>query len=112
MLADMATQIAAAQVLIYKAARSGRRVPRSAEAAQAKIFTSEMAIKVDQRRAAAVRRFWLFAQPALRAHGARRAHVHDRRRDCADLRTVVASRLLGCRLPQTRDGYLNPAARD
>ena len=28
------------------------------------------------------------------------------------LRTVVASRLLGRRLPQTRDGYLNPAARD
>ena len=47
MLADMATQIAAAQLLIYRAAAgAGDGFPDPTEAAQAKIFTSEMAIKV------------------------------------------------------------------
>src|SRR5260370_39321548 len=45
MLADMATQIAAAQALIYKAATSGGAgFPDGMEAAQAKVFASEMAI--------------------------------------------------------------------
>jgi len=47
MIADMATQIAAAQALIYKAAaRGGAGFPDANDAAQAKIFASEMAIKV------------------------------------------------------------------
>ena len=46
MLADMATGIAAAQALIYKAAAGADPFPDPTEAAQAKIFTSEMAIKV------------------------------------------------------------------
>ncbi len=47
MLADMATQIAAAQALIYKAAARGAGgFPDATEAAQAKIFAAEMAIKV------------------------------------------------------------------
>jgi len=47
MLADMTTQIAAAQALVYKAAsRAGEGFPDVTEAAQAKIFASEMAIKV------------------------------------------------------------------
>src|SRR5260370_38101756 len=47
MLADMATQIAAAQALIYKAAtRGGAGFPDGMEAAQAKVFASEMAIAV------------------------------------------------------------------
>src|SRR5712671_7848497 len=45
MLADMSVQIAAAQALIYKAASRGG-FPEPTEAAQAKIFASEMAIKV------------------------------------------------------------------
>src|SRR6185369_16374507 len=47
MLAYMATQIAAARLLVYKAAvGGGDGFPEPTEAAQAKIFTSEMAIKV------------------------------------------------------------------
>jgi alkylation response protein AidB-like acyl-CoA dehydrogenase len=47
MLADMATGIAAAEALIYRAAgHAGNEFPDATEAAQAKIFTSEMAIKV------------------------------------------------------------------
>ena len=47
MLADMSVQIAAAQALIYKAAaRAGSGFPDALEAAQAKVFTAEMAIKV------------------------------------------------------------------
>jgi 3-sulfinopropanoyl-CoA desulfinase len=47
MLADMSIQIAAAQALIYKAAaRAGSDFPDALDAAQAKVFTAEMAIKV------------------------------------------------------------------
>jgi alkylation response protein AidB-like acyl-CoA dehydrogenase len=47
MLADMSVQIAAAQALIYKAAsRAGSGFPDALDAAQAKVFTAEMAIKV------------------------------------------------------------------
>jgi alkylation response protein AidB-like acyl-CoA dehydrogenase len=47
MLADISVQIAAAQALIYKAAaRAGSDFPDALEAAQAKVFTAEMAIKV------------------------------------------------------------------
>ena len=47
MLANMSVQLAAAQALIYMAAaRAGSGFPDALEAAQAKIFTAEMAIKV------------------------------------------------------------------
>ena len=47
MLADMSVQLAAAQALIYKAAaRAGSGFPDALEAAQAKVFAAEMAIKV------------------------------------------------------------------
>jgi len=47
MLADMSVQLAAAQTLIYKAAvRAGSGFPDALEAAQAKVFTAEMAINV------------------------------------------------------------------
>jgi alkylation response protein AidB-like acyl-CoA dehydrogenase len=46
MLADMATQLAAARALIHKAADCGQGFPDVLEAAQAKVFASEMAIKV------------------------------------------------------------------
>jgi len=108
MLADMATQIAAARLLIYKAAAvEPGAFPDPTEAAQAKIFTSEMAIKV--------------TNDALQLFGAagysRNRPLERMMRDARMftigggtaqiLRTVVASRLLGRRLPQTRDGYVN-----
>ncbi len=108
MLADMATGVAAAQALVYKAA-AGEGFPDATEAAIAKIFTSEMAIRV--------------TNDALQLFGAagysRNRPLERIARDARMftigggtaqiLRTVVASRLLGRRLPQTRDGYLRAA---
>jgi alkylation response protein AidB-like acyl-CoA dehydrogenase len=106
MLADMATQLAASQALIYKAAaRAGAGFPDVLEAAQAKIFASEMAIKV--------------TNDALQVFGAagysRERPLERMVRDARMftigggtaqiLRTVVAARLLGRKLPQGRDGY-------
>ena len=113
MLADMATQIAAARLLIYKAAAgAGDGFPDPTEAAQAKIFTSEMAIKVTNDA------LQLFGAAGYSRNRPLERMVRDARMftigggTAQILRTVVASRLLGRRLPQTRDGYLNPAARD
>lgn len=109
MLADMSVQIEAARALIWRAAasagRNGNPFPDSLAAAQSKIFASEMALKV--------------TTDALQIHGARgysRNWPMERiQRDARMftigggtaqiLRTVVASRLLGAKLPQTRDGY-------
>src|SRR6185437_10863622 len=110
MLADMATQIAAAQALIYKAAtRGGDGFPDVMEAAQAKVFTSEMAVAV--------------TNDALQLHGSagysRNQPIERMVRDARMftigggtaqiLRTVIAARLLNRRLPQTRHGYLREA---
>src|SRR5262249_41915405 len=107
MIADMATQIAAAQALIYKAAaRAGGGFPDMMEAAQAKVFASEMAIKV--------------TNDALQLFGAagysRNRPLERMARDARMftigggtaqiLRTLIAGRLLDRRLPQTRPGYL------
>jgi alkylation response protein AidB-like acyl-CoA dehydrogenase len=106
MLADMATQIAAARMLIHKAADCPEDgFPDVTEAAQAKIFASEMAIKV--------------TNDALQVFGAagysRNRPLERMARDARMftigggtaqiLRTVVASRILGRKLPQSRDGY-------
>jgi alkylation response protein AidB-like acyl-CoA dehydrogenase len=113
MLADMSIQLSAARELIYKAARSaeqeGRSFPDPMLTAQAKVFASEMAVKV--------------TYEALQIHGAmgysRDLPLERMARDARMftiaggtaqiLRTVIASRLLGSRLPQTRDGYLRLA---
>jgi 3-sulfinopropanoyl-CoA desulfinase len=107
MLADMATQIAAAQALIYKAAtRGGSGFPDVMEAAQAKVFASEMAVAV--------------TNDALQLHGSagysRNRPLERMVRDARMftigggtaqiLRTLIAARLLNRRLPQTRHGYL------
>jgi alkylation response protein AidB-like acyl-CoA dehydrogenase len=113
MLADMSVQIEAARALIHKAAgRAGSGFPDITEAAQAKIFASEMAIKVTND-----------ALQVFGAAGYSRNHPLERMvRDARMftigggtaqiLRTVVASRILGRRLSQDRDGYAaapNPA---
>ncbi len=106
MLADMATQIEAARGLIYKAAKCDG-FPDALEAAQAKVFTSEMAIKVTND---ALQLFgaagYSREQPMERM--ARDARMFTIGGGTAQvLRTLIASRLLGRKLPQTRDGYLN-----
>jgi len=107
MLADMSIGLAAARALIHRAAVCpAGEFPDVVEAAQAKIFASEMAIRV--------------ANDALQIFGAAgysRARPLERMvRDARMftigggtaqiLRTQVASRILGKRLPQTRDGYV------
>ena len=114
-LADMSIRLAAAQALVYKAAASAGaggsgRFPDMLQAAQAKIFTSEMAIDVTNQ--------------ALQVFGARgysrefplERMVRDARMftigggTAEVLRNVVAGAILGKKLPQTRDGWLKQAA--
>jgi alkylation response protein AidB-like acyl-CoA dehydrogenase len=88
-------------------ARASRRTAEYAtEAAQAKIFTSEMAIKVTNDA------LQLFGAAGYSRNRPLERMVRDARMftigggTAQILRTVVASRLLGRRLPQSRDGYV------
>ncbi len=106
MLADMATQIEAARALIHKAADC-EGFPDSLEAAQAKVFASEMAIKVTNDA------LQLFGAAGYSRDNPLERMVRDARMftigggTAQVLRTLIAGRLLGRKLPQTRDGYLN-----
>ncbi len=105
MLTDMSIQLDAARMLIWRAAASAAPFPDVKLAGQAKVFASEMAIKV--------------SNDALQLFGARgysrnlplERMVRDARMftigggTAQILRTVVASRLLDRKLPQTRDGF-------
>src|SRR6056297_2959611 len=106
-LADMSIKLAAAQALIYKAAASGEGgFPDMLMAAQAKVFTSENAIQI--------------VNDALQLFGARGySRNNPLERMARDvrmftigggtaevLRNVIASSILGKKLPQTRDGYI------
>lgn len=106
MLADMSIQLNAARLGVYRAAASAAPFPDPLLAAQAKVFASEMAIKV--------------TNDALQMFGARgysRDYPMERMaRDARMftigggtaqvLRNFVAGRVLGWKLPQTRDGYV------
>ncbi len=109
MLADMQTQLTAARLMLYSAARSrgsdGNAFPDPMLAAQAKIFASESAIRI--------------VNDALQFFGARgysrELPLERMARDvrmftigggtAQVLRTLVAGKMLGWKLPQTRDGY-------
>ena len=111
MLADMATALMAARLMIWRAAASAGEsgFPDVTQAAQAKILAAETAIRV--------------TNDALQMFGAagysRALPLERMARDARMftigggttqiLRTVVASRLLGRKLPQTRDGYRDRA---
>jgi alkylation response protein AidB-like acyl-CoA dehydrogenase len=114
MLADMQIQLTASRLMLYQAARSrgeGSAFPDPMLAAQAKVQASEAAIRI--------------VNDALQMFGAR-GYSRDLplERMARDvrmftigggtaqvLRTLVASRMLGWKLPQTRDGYAEAAAR-
>ena len=111
MLADMSIQLSAAQALIYKAAaNAGDGFPNKLEAATAKIFASDTAVRV--------------TNDALQIHGAmgysRNLALERKVRDARMfpiaggtaqiLRTQVAGAILGIRTPQSRDGYLKLSA--
>ncbi|HWE77203.1 MAG TPA: 3-sulfinopropanoyl-CoA desulfinase [Pseudolabrys sp.] len=117
MLADMQVQLTASRLMLYTAARSrgpdGSAFPDPMLAAQAKIFAAEAAIRI--------------VNDALQIFGARgygRGLPLERMaRDvrmftigggtAQVLRTLVASKMLGWKLPQTRDGYVpKPSMRD
>jgi 3-sulfinopropanoyl-CoA desulfinase len=105
MLADMATQLEAARLSVWRACASADPFPDPLLAAQAKLFTSEMAIKVTNDAlqifgARGYSRDWPLERMARDARmftiGGGTAQV---------LRTLIAGRLLGWKLPQTREGY-------
>ena len=117
MLADMQVQLTASRLMLYTAARShgpaGSAFPDPMLAAQAKIFASETAIKI--------------VNDALQFFGARgysrELPLERMARDvrmftigggtAQVLRTLVAAKMLGWKLPQTRDGYVpKPSLRD
>jgi len=106
MLADMATGIEAARGLIHKAA-SAEGFPDALEAAQAKVLASETAIKVTNDA------LQLFGAAGYSRNNPLERMVRDARMftigggTAQVLRTLIAARLLGRKLPQTRDGYLN-----
>ena len=108
MLADMATQIEAARALIYRAADCDG-FPDPLEAAQAKVFASEMAIKVTNDA------LQLFGAAGYSRNNPLERMARDARMftigggTAQVLRTLIAGRLLNRKLPQTRDGYLNLA---
>ncbi|WP_299677348.1 3-sulfinopropanoyl-CoA desulfinase [uncultured Roseobacter sp.] len=110
MLADMSTQIDAARMLIWRAAKSAEQTPERFPdpmlAAQAKVFASEMAVKV--------------TNDALQLHGAqgysRNAPIERIVRDARMftigggtaqmLRNLIAGKVLDMKTPQSRGGYL------
>jgi hypothetical protein len=113
MLADMSIKIAAARQLIWKAAAgTSDGFPDALEAAQAKIFASEMAIEVTNTA------LQMFGAAGYSRNNPLERAVRDARMftigggTAQILRTVVASRLLNRKLPQSRDGYLDIGASE
>lgn len=114
MLADSRIALDAARLMIWRAAASaetsGTGFPHPTLAAEAKTFTSEMAIKV--------------ANDALQIHGARgygrslplERMARDARMftigggTAQMLRNLIAGDILDMKLPQTRDGFSRSAA--
>lgn len=105
MLADMSIQLSAARLMIHRAAAGADPFPDPTEAAQAKVFAADMAIRV--------------TNDALQMFGARGYSRNEPMERMARdarmftigggtaqvLRTLIAGRLLERKLPQTRDGY-------
>ncbi|NOD89773.1 MULTISPECIES: 3-sulfinopropanoyl-CoA desulfinase [unclassified Ruegeria] len=116
MIADMSMQIDAARMMIWRAAASAETqtsgFPDPMLAAQAKVFASEMAVKV--------------TNDALQLHGARgysrNAPVERMLRDARMftigggtaqmLRNLVAGKALNMKTPQTRGGYLSKSGEE
>ena len=110
MLADMATALDAARLMIWRAASGAGEMgfPDATQAAQAKILASETAIKVTGDA------LQMFGAAGYSRNQPLERMVRDARMftigggTAQILRTLVASRLLGRKLPQTRDGHVRP----
>ena len=113
MLVDSSIQLEAARALIHNAAASaGDGFPDIAQAARAKIFASEAAIKVTNDA------LQMFGAAGYSRNRPLERMVRDARMftigggTAQILRTVVAGKILDRKLPQTRDGYVDaPTAR-
>ncbi len=109
MLADMSIALDAARLMIWRAASGAGKTgfPDMAQAAQAKILASETAIKVTNDA------LQMFGAAGYSRNMPLERMVRDARMftigggTAQILRTVLAGQLLGRKLPQTRDGYVN-----
>jgi 3-sulfinopropanoyl-CoA desulfinase len=111
MLADMSVQLAAARLLLHRAAHCQGPFPDMTEAAQAKIFAAETANRVTNDA------LQLFGSSGYSRQLPLERHVRDARMftiaggTAQILRTQVASSILKRKLPQTRAGYVELAGR-
>jgi 3-sulfinopropanoyl-CoA desulfinase len=108
MLADMQTQLTAARLMLYQAARSRGKdsgFPDPMLAAQAKLFASETAIRIvnDSLQLFGARGYSRDLPLERMARDVRMFTIGGGTAQV--LRTLIASRMLGWKLPQTRDGY-------
>ena len=106
MLADMSIQLSASRALIHGAAVNlVDGFPEPLAAAQAKVFTSEMAIKVTNDA------LQVFGAAGYSRDNPLERMVRDARMftigggTAQVLRTLIAGRILGMKTPQTREGY-------
>ena len=106
MLADMSIQLSASRALIHSAAVNlVDGFPEPLAAAQAKVFTSEMAIKVTNDA------LQVFGAAGYSRDNPLERMVRDARMftigggTAQVLRTLIAGRILGMKTPQTREGY-------
>ena len=112
MLADMSIQLSASRALVHGAAENlAGGFPEPLAAAQAKVFTSEMAIKVTNDA------LQVFGAAGYSRDNPLERMVRDARMftigggTAQVLRTLIAGRILGMKTPQTRDGYSKLAAK-
>ena len=112
MLADMSIQLSAARHLIHGSAENlVGGFPEPLAAAQAKVFTSEMAIKVTNDA------LQVFGAAGYSRDNPLERMVRDARMftigggTAQVLRTLIAGRILNMKTPQTRDGYSKLADR-
>jgi len=108
MLADMQTQLTAARLMLYQAARSRGNAsgfPDPMLAAQAKLLASETAIRIvnDSLQLFGARGYSRDLPLERMARDVRMFTIGGGTAQV--LRTLIASRMLGWKLPQTRDGY-------
>ena len=114
LLADMQTQLTASRLMLHAAACSrggaGSPFPDPMLAAQAKIFASEAAIRIVNE---ALQMFGArgYSRDLPLERMARDVRMFIGGGTAQVLRTLVASRMLGWKLPQTRDGYAKAGVR-
>ena len=114
MLADMSIEVEAARALIHRAARSAGPAgfPDRLAAAQAKVFASEMAIRVTNQA------LQVWGAAGYSKDNPMERYLRDARMfaiaggTAQVLRNQVAEQILGRKMPQTRDGWLKLIAEE